>query len=103
MLGPPTAAVNFDGPFRPFFSSRKMTRTGEATARGDRVDSWSKEPHMTTITTSMTPEMGALKARLKTTWESGDYAVFAKYLEPGALAFFDRLNIPAGTRLLDIA
>jgi len=58
---------------------------------------------MTTITTSMTPEMGALKARLKTTWESGDYAVFAKYLEPGALAFFDRLTIPAGTRLLDIA
>jgi SAM-dependent methyltransferase len=58
---------------------------------------------MTTATTTMTPEMGALKARLKTTWESGDYGVFAKYLEPGALAFFERLNIPAGTRLLDIA
>jgi ubiquinone/menaquinone biosynthesis C-methylase UbiE len=29
--------------------------------------------------------------------------VFAKYLEPGALEFFERLNIPAGTRLLDIA
>ena len=57
---------------------------------------------MTTATTTMTPEMGALKARLKTTWESGDYAVFAKYLEPGALEFFDRLNIPAGTRLVDI-
>ena len=51
----------------------------------------------------MTPEMDALKARLKTTWESGDYGVFAKYLEPGALAFFERLSIPAGTRLLDIA
>jgi SAM-dependent methyltransferase len=58
---------------------------------------------MTTIASPMTPEMGALKARLKTTWESGDYGVFAKYLEPGALQFFDRLNIPAGTRLLDIA
>lgn len=58
---------------------------------------------MTTATTTMTPEMGALKARLKTTWESGDYAAFAKYLEPGALEFFERLNIPAGTRLLDIA
>ena len=54
-------------------------------------------------TTSMTPEMDALKTRLKTTWESGDYGVFAKYLEPGALQFFERLNIPAGTRLLDIA
>ena len=51
----------------------------------------------------MTPEMSALKARLKTTWESGDYARFAKYLEPGALEFFDRLNIPLGTRLLDVA
>ena len=41
----------------------------------------------------MTTEMSALKTRLKTTWESGDYGVFAKYLEKGALEFFDRLNI----------
>jgi len=53
--------------------------------------------------TTMTPEMNALKTRLKTTWESGDYGVFAKYLEKGALEFFDRLNIPPGTRLLDVA
>jgi 2-polyprenyl-3-methyl-5-hydroxy-6-metoxy-1,4-benzoquinol methylase len=51
----------------------------------------------------MTPEMEALKTRLKTTWESGDYGVFARYLEPGALEFFERLKIPAGTRLLDVA
>lgn len=51
----------------------------------------------------MTPEMSALKARLKTTWESGDYGVFAKYLEKGALEFFERLNIRPGTRLLDVA
>ena len=57
---------------------------------------------MTTPTT-MTPEMTALKTRLKTTWESGDYGVFAKYLEKGALEFFERLNIPSGTRLLDVA
>jgi len=56
-----------------------------------------------TATTTMTPEMSTLKTRLKTTWESGDYGVFAKYLEKGALEFFDRLNIPAGTRLLDVA
>lgn len=54
-------------------------------------------------TAEMTPEMEALKTRLKGTWEAGDYGVFAKYLEPGALEFFDRLDIPAGTRLLDIA
>lgn len=56
---------------------------------------------MSTVAT-MTPEMEALKTRLKATWEAGDYGVFAKYLEPGALEFFDRLDIPAGTRLLDI-
>src|SRR5687767_4913967 len=53
--------------------------------------------------TTMTPEMSTLKTRLKTTWECGDYGVFAKYLEKGALEFFDRLNISAGTRLLDVA
>ena len=56
-----------------------------------------------TMPTTMTPEMTALKARLKTTWESGDYGVFATYLEKGAIEFFGRLNIPAGTRLLDVA
>ena len=56
-----------------------------------------------TTTTTMTPEMNALKTRLKTTWESGDYGVFAKYLANGALEFFERLNIPPGTRLLDVA
>ena len=53
-------------------------------------------------TTTMTSEMSALKTRLKATWESGDYGVFAKYLEKGALEFFDRVNIPSGTRLLDV-
>ena len=52
---------------------------------------------------TMTPEMSALKTRLKSTWESGDYGVFAQYLEKGALEFFDRLNIAPGTRLLDVA
>jgi SAM-dependent methyltransferase len=51
----------------------------------------------------MAPEMSALKTRLKTTWESGDYGVFAKYLEKGALEFFERLNLQPGTRLLDVA
>jgi len=54
-------------------------------------------------TTTIDSEMSALKTRLKAIWESGDYGVFAKYLEKGALEFFDCLNIPAGTRLLDVA
>jgi SAM-dependent methyltransferase len=51
----------------------------------------------------MTPEMRALKTRLKATWESGDYGLFAKYLEKGAIEFLDRLELKPGTRLLDIA
>ena len=47
--------------------------------------------------------MIALKTRLKTTWESGDYGVFAKHLEKGAFEFFDRINLPAETKLLDVA
>lgn len=56
-----------------------------------------------TTEAAIAPEMSALKTRLKTTWESGDYGVFAKYLEKGALEFFERLHIPAGARLLDVA
>lgn len=47
-------------------------------------------------------EMEALKARLKTTWMSGDYGHFAKYLEPGALEFLARLAVEPGTRMLDV-
>lgn len=53
--------------------------------------------------TPMTPEMEALKTRLKTTWMAGDYGYFAKYLEPGALEYLARLAILPGTRMLDVA
>jgi SAM-dependent methyltransferase len=49
-----------------------------------------------------TPEMVALKSRLKDTWESGDYGHFAQFLEPGALEFLDRLKVAPGTRMLDL-
>lgn len=52
---------------------------------------------------TMTPEMEALKTRLKATWMSGDYGHFAKYLEPGALQFLERLAAAPGTRMLDLA
>ncbi|MGA8148365.1 MAG: methyltransferase domain-containing protein [Gallionellaceae bacterium] len=51
----------------------------------------------------MTPEMEALKARLKATWMAGDYGHFATYLEPGALDFLGRLAVAPGTRMLDVA
>lgn len=53
--------------------------------------------------TMMTAEMEALKSRLKATWMSGDYGHFAKYLEPGALEFLERLKVAPGTRMLDVA
>jgi SAM-dependent methyltransferase len=48
-------------------------------------------------------EMESLKARLKTTWMSGDYGHFATYLEAGAFDFLARLNLAPGSRLLDVA
>lgn len=55
-----------------------------------------------TTQTDMSPEMATLKDRLKATWMAGDYGHFAQYLEPGALAFLDRLNVSPGTRMLDL-
>jgi SAM-dependent methyltransferase len=52
---------------------------------------------------TMTPEMSALKTRLKATWEAGDYAHFATYLLPGALEFLERLAIWPGIKMLDVA
>jgi SAM-dependent methyltransferase len=53
--------------------------------------------------TTMNPEMETLKSRLKATWMSGNYGHFAKYLEPTALQFLERLNVAPGTRMLDVA
>ncbi len=58
---------------------------------------------MNTMTAEMTPEMEALKTRLKATWMSGDYGHFATYLEAGALDFLSRIKIEPGARILDVA
>jgi SAM-dependent methyltransferase len=52
---------------------------------------------------TMTSEMEALKTRLKAMWMSGDYGHFAKFLEPGAMEFFPRLQIAPGETVLDVA
>src|SRR4028119_331012 len=51
----------------------------------------------------MATQMESLKGRLKATWMAGDYGHFAKYLEPGALEFLERLPLQAGMRMLDVA
>lgn len=48
-------------------------------------------------------EMESLKARLKATWECGDYGHFATYMASGALDFLERIGIQPGERVLDVA
>jgi len=47
-------------------------------------------------------ELDSLKSRLKTTWMTGDYDRFSRFMEKDAERFFLRLGIAPGTRLLDV-
>jgi SAM-dependent methyltransferase len=51
----------------------------------------------------MTPEMEALKTKLKATWMAGDFGQIARGYAPGAQDFVSRLNLAPGTRALDVA
>jgi ubiquinone/menaquinone biosynthesis C-methylase UbiE len=44
-----------------------------------------------------------LKMRLRNTWITGDYGRFSRYMERDAEAFYRRLAIEPGARLLDVA
>lgn len=54
-------------------------------------------------TTTLAPDMQAIKAKLKNTWTSGDFGQIAKSYAPGAAEFVDRLNLKPGERVLDVA
>ena len=47
-------------------------------------------------------EFDELKKRLKTTWMTGDYDQFSRYMETDAKKFFDRLGVASGSSLLDV-
>jgi SAM-dependent methyltransferase len=49
-----------------------------------------------------THEIEQLKNRLKTTWMSGDYDIFSRYMEADAHLFFRRIAVAQGERLLDV-
>ncbi|MBV9215453.1 MAG: methyltransferase domain-containing protein [Acidobacteria bacterium] len=51
----------------------------------------------------LTPEMEALKGRMKSTWEAGDFGVIARSIEHGGREFVERLNIQPGMKILDVA
>src|ERR1044071_3224463 len=47
-------------------------------------------------------EFDQLKARLKSTWMTGDYDLFSRFMEQGAEQFYRRLGVKPGARLLDV-
>ncbi|MFN7944104.1 MAG: class I SAM-dependent methyltransferase [Blastocatellia bacterium] len=51
----------------------------------------------------VTTDFEQLKTRLKTTWMTGDYDRFSRFMEKDAEEFFHRLGVAPGTRLLDVA
>ncbi len=53
--------------------------------------------------TQTSTDLEQLKTRLKTTWMTGDYDLFSRFMEKDAQQFFARLGVTAGTRLLDVA
>jgi SAM-dependent methyltransferase len=57
-----------------------------------------------TIGTISEPDaIESLKSRLQKTWMAGDYDRFSRYMEDGARQYYERLDIPPGAKLLDIA
>lgn len=53
--------------------------------------------------TSSTTQPDPIKARLKATWEAGDFGEVAKYIEPAAAEFMSRVPLRPGLRVLDAA
>ena len=58
---------------------------------------------MNATTLQMTPEMEALKTKLKATWVSGDFGRIAESFTGGAAEFVERLNLKPGMHILDVA
>jgi ubiquinone/menaquinone biosynthesis C-methylase UbiE len=58
---------------------------------------------MNTITNSATADIQIIKARQKSTWESGDYGQVANVIMPVAEQFMARIELRPGMKLLDAA
>jgi SAM-dependent methyltransferase len=54
-------------------------------------------------TVAMPPELTGLKERLKATWMAGNYDYFSRFMEQSAVQLLDRVAVPAGASLLDVA
>jgi SAM-dependent methyltransferase len=58
---------------------------------------------MSEAKTTVSPEMEALKTKLKATWSAGDFGQIARAYLPGAAEFIARLNLESGEKVLDVA
>lgn len=58
---------------------------------------------MTTTHASPSVDIDGLKSRLKATWMDGNYDYFSRFMESSAVEFLDRLAVPAGASVLDVA
>jgi SAM-dependent methyltransferase len=56
-----------------------------------------------TMQMTAAPAIDELKTRLKATWMDGNYDYFSRYMESSAVELLDRLSVPAGSSLLDVA
>jgi SAM-dependent methyltransferase len=56
-----------------------------------------------TATATASPDLPALKSRLKATWMDGNYDYFSRYMEGPAVEFVERLGVKPGATLLDVA
>jgi ubiquinone/menaquinone biosynthesis C-methylase UbiE len=52
---------------------------------------------------TLAPNIESLKSRLRTTWMAGDYDRFSRFIENDARSFYERLDVPPGAHLLDVA
>jgi SAM-dependent methyltransferase len=57
---------------------------------------------MSTLTLAQ-PEIESIKSRLHSTWMAGDYDRFSRFMENDARSFYERLDVPPGAHLLDVA
>lgn len=55
------------------------------------------------MNTAMSPDMDALKTRLRATWITGDFGEIAKSYAVGAEEFINGLELQTGMRVLDVA
>jgi SAM-dependent methyltransferase len=61
------------------------------------------ERNLTMEGQAMSPELEALKTKLRATWNTGDFGQIARAYESGAADFVSRLELKPGLKLLDVA